>query len=101
VLGDLVDLPFKSCVWPVQGLCCSGPPQTSNVIILDTPRCELNECSSSSYGLSLFSSKACSHPGKGAGAMLDGSPSMSVGELWPEIDQLDEVGLGNASLALA
>jgi hypothetical protein len=33
--------------------------------------------------------------------MPDGSSSMSVGELWPEIDQLDEVGPENASVAPA
>jgi hypothetical protein len=42
--------------------------QASNIIILDTPRGDLND-SSSSYGLSLFSSKAGSHPGKNVSAM--------------------------------
>jgi hypothetical protein len=41
--------------------------------------------------LSLFSLKAGSHPDKGVRATPGGSSSVSVGELWPEIDQLDEV----------
>jgi hypothetical protein len=35
-----------------------------------------------------------SHPSEGAGAALDGSSSVSIGELWHVIDQLDEVGPG-------
>jgi hypothetical protein len=65
------------------------------------PRGDLNDLSSSSYGLSLFSWKAGSHPGEGAGAAPDGSSSMGVGELWPGIDQLDDVGHENALVALA
>jgi hypothetical protein len=45
VLGNFVDLPFKSCAWPAQGLGCSGPVQASDVIILDTPHGDLNEFS--------------------------------------------------------
>jgi hypothetical protein len=65
------------------------------------PYGDLDEFLSSSYGLSLFSSKAVSHLSEGTGAMLDGSLSMSVGELWPGIDQLDKVGPRNASVAPA
>jgi hypothetical protein len=61
-------------------------------VILDTPRGDLIEVSSSSYVLSLFSSKASSHTNEGTGAMPRGSSSISIGELWPGIDQLDEVG---------
>jgi hypothetical protein len=91
---------FKSCAWHAQCPCCSSRAQASDVIILDTPRGDLNELSSSSYGLSLFSSKAGSHAGEGVGAMPDGSSSVSIDELWPRIDQLDEVGPGSASEAL-
>jgi hypothetical protein len=42
--------------------------------------------------LSFFSLKAGSHPDKGVRATSGGSSSVSVGELWPGIDQLDEVG---------
>jgi hypothetical protein len=47
------------------GPCHFGPAWTSDIIILDTPRGDLNEISSSSYGLSLFSLKADSHPDEG------------------------------------
>jgi hypothetical protein len=47
------------------GPCHFGPAWTSDIIILDTPRGDLNEISSSSYGLLLFSSKADSHPDEG------------------------------------
>jgi hypothetical protein len=59
-------------------------------VVLDTPRGDLVEISSSSYGLSLFSSKVGSHHNEGAGATLGGSTSVSIGELWPDIDRLNE-----------
>jgi hypothetical protein len=77
----LLSFRFKSCAWPAQGLCCSDLAQALDVIILDAPRGDLNELSSSSYGLLLFSSKVGSHAGEDTGAMPDGSLSMSVGEL--------------------
>jgi hypothetical protein len=45
-----------------------------------------------------FSSTAGSRGGKDAGTMPDESPNMRVGELWPKIDQLDEVDPRNASV---
>jgi hypothetical protein len=75
----------------VQGPCYSGHVWASDINILDIPRGDLSEISSSSYGLSLFSSMAGSHPNEGVGAVLGGSLSVSVGELWLGIDQLDEV----------
>jgi hypothetical protein len=42
-----------------------------------------------------------SHPGEGAGAAPDGSSSMSVRELWPGIDQLDDIGPKKALVASA
>jgi hypothetical protein len=50
------------------------------------------EIPSSSYGLSLFSLKAGSHHNEGAGAAPGGSSSVSIGELWSGVDQLDEAG---------
>jgi hypothetical protein len=92
---------FKTCVWLAQGSCCFSPVHASDIIILDTPRVDLNDYSSSSYGLSLFSSKAGSHTGEDIGAMSDKLFSLSVGELCPGIEQLDEVDPRNTSVALA
>jgi hypothetical protein len=61
-------------------------------MILDTPRGDLAEISSSSYGLSLFSSKAGSRHDAATGATPGGSSSVSIGDLWPDIDKLYEVG---------
>jgi hypothetical protein len=58
-------------------------------VVLSHPRHDVTEVTSSSYDLSLFSSKV--------GSPLEentGSPSVSVGELWPEIDLLDGVVRG-------
>jgi hypothetical protein len=64
----------------------TDPVQASNIIILDTPRGDFIEVSSSSYNLSLFSSKTGSHHDGGAGATPRESLSVSIGDLWPEID---------------
>jgi hypothetical protein len=77
----------------VQGSCYSGPVHASDVIISGTSRRDLIEVSSSSYGLSLFSSKVGSHPDESAAAAPSESSSVSVGELWLGIDLLDEGGL--------
>jgi hypothetical protein len=74
--------------------------QTSDVIILDTPQDDLIEISSSSYGLSLFSLKAGSHLDKCTEAAPGESSSVSVWELWPGIDLLDEPGLEGTSAVL-
>jgi hypothetical protein len=71
--------------------------QASDVIILNTPRGDLNECISSSYGLSFF-------PQHGVLVMARTqrpswvNQSISIGELLSEIDQLDEVDPRNVSL---
>jgi hypothetical protein len=57
----------------VQGLCYFGPAQASNIVILDTLRRDLIEVSSSSYDLSLFSSKAGSLHDEGMRATSGGS----------------------------
>jgi hypothetical protein len=63
---------------------------------LSVPRHDVTEVSSSSYGLSLFSSKAGSPPEENTG-----SSSVSVRVLWPEIDLLDEAVRRGTSMVLA
>jgi hypothetical protein len=53
---------------------------------LDTPHDVVIEISSSSYNLLLFSQKASSDHDGGAGASPRESSSVSIGDLWPEID---------------
>jgi hypothetical protein len=77
--------------------CYFGPARASDIIVLDTPRGDLIEVSSSSYGLSL-SLNTGSHPDEGIEAVPGGSSSLSIGELWPGIDQLDEVGPEGTSM---
>jgi hypothetical protein len=60
--------------------------------VLDTPRCDLIEVSSCSYGLSLFSLRAGSHHDEGVEATPEVSSSISMGELWRGFDRLDETG---------
>jgi hypothetical protein len=88
--------PVLTCI----GLCCSGPAQVSNVIILDTPHDDCSAPSSSSYDLSLFSLKVNSQSGEGATVASVRSLDMSVGDLWPRIDELDIVGSENPSAIL-
>jgi hypothetical protein len=67
-------------------------------MILDTPHGDLVEISSSSYGLLLFSSKVGSRHDAGAGVIPGGSSSISIGELWPDIDKLHEAGHERTSM---
>jgi hypothetical protein len=47
LLGGFVGSPFfKTSIWPTQGSYRSGPAHASDVIILDIPHGDLNECSS-------------------------------------------------------
>jgi hypothetical protein len=73
----------------MQGPCYPGRVQASDIIVLGTPRHDVTEVSSSSNGLSFFSLKAGSPPEENTGL-----PSVSVRELWLEIDLLDEVVRG-------
>jgi hypothetical protein len=68
------------------------------VIVLNTPRGDFIEISSSSYELPIFSSKAGSQHNKGAVAVQRESSSVSVGNLWPEIDSLDEASRDGTSV---
>jgi hypothetical protein len=61
-----------------------------DVIDLDTPSVRVIEISSS-RDLSVFPSKADPHCAEGGGGAPEGSSSMSIGELWPDIDKLDEI----------
>jgi hypothetical protein len=72
--------------------------QDSDIIVLDTPSGEVIEISSSSCNRSIFSSKAGSQCDEGAGAMPGGSSCVSIGELWPEINKLDETGREGTSI---
>jgi hypothetical protein len=101
VIGNFSLFVFKQCVWPTQGPCCSAPARASDIMILDTPRGDLVEISSSSYSLSFFSLKAASHHNENAGAVPRGSWSLSIGELWPNINQLDETGREGTSMVAA
>jgi hypothetical protein len=63
---------------------------------LGAPQRDATDVLLNSYGLSLFSSKAGSHPKENVGSL-----SLSVGELWPEIVLLDEVAHKGTSAVLA
>jgi hypothetical protein len=81
----------------MQGPCHSVPTRAPDVVVLDNPRGDLVEFSSNSYGLSLFSAEAGSHKGASARATPRGSPSISIGDLWPDINKLDEAGYEGTS----
>jgi hypothetical protein len=66
-----------------------------DIICLDTPSGEVVEISSS-YDLSIFSPGADSPHTEGVGATPVGS-SPSIGELWPDIDKLDEINREHVS----
>jgi hypothetical protein len=67
------------------------------VVDLDTHSIEVIKIYSS-CNLSIFSLKADSRRDKGTGATLEGSSSASIGESWPDIDKLDEINHGGASV---
>jgi hypothetical protein len=60
--------------------------RVAHVIILDTPDGDFIEISYTSYNFLLFSMKASSDHAEGAGAAPRVSSSMSIGDLWLEID---------------
>jgi hypothetical protein len=69
-----------------------------DIIVLDTPHGEVIEISSSSCNISIFSSKASYPHDKNTEATQGGSSSASIGELWPDINKLDEVAHEGASV---
>jgi hypothetical protein len=54
--------------------------------------------SNSSYELSLFSSKVGSAHGAGGGVVPEMSSSVSIDGLWPEINSVEGVGAGGATV---
>jgi hypothetical protein len=68
-----------------------------DVIDLTTPSGEVIEISSS-CDLSIFSLKVDPQCVEGGGGVPEGSLSASIGELWPDIEKLDEIGLSIESL---
>jgi hypothetical protein len=68
-----------------------------DAIYVDTPGGEVIEISSSS-NLSTFSSGANPQNAEGVEATPVGSSGVSIGELWLNIDKLDEVSCGGASI---
>jgi hypothetical protein len=67
-------------------------------IVLDTPTHEAIEISSSSCHLSIFSSIADYQRDEGAGAAPRRASSASIGKLWPDIDELDEISREGTSV---
>jgi hypothetical protein len=74
----------------------SGPARDLDVICLDMASGEVVEVSSS-YDLSIFSPKIDAQFSKGGGDAPDRSSSMSIGELWAEMDILDAISHGDTS----
>jgi hypothetical protein len=72
-----------------------GPARGLDIICLDTPSGEVIEISSC-YDVSVFLPGASSPHGEGVGATPVGS-SLSIGELWPSIDKLDEINREDTS----
>jgi hypothetical protein len=66
-----------------------------DVICLDTPSGEVEV--SSSYDLSIFSPKADAQFSEGSGNTPEGSSSVSIGELWAEMDMMDALSRGGSS----
>jgi hypothetical protein len=67
-----------------------------DIICVDTPNNEAVE-KSTSYNLSIFSSGADSRGAEVVTAMCDDS-SLSIVELWPDIDKLDNLSSGDISI---
>jgi hypothetical protein len=67
-----------------------------NVICLDTPSGEVVEVSSS-CNLFVFSPKTDAQFTEGGGNTPEGSSSVSIGELWAEMDMMDEISHGGNS----
>jgi hypothetical protein len=75
----------------------SGPTWDLDVICLDAPSGEVVEVSSS-YDLSIFSPKTDAQSAEGGGNAPEGSSSVSIGELWAEMDMMDEISHGGTSV---
>jgi hypothetical protein len=66
-----------------------------DVICLDTPSGEVEV--SSSYDLSIFSPKTDAQFSEGSGNAPERSLSVSIGELWAEMDMMDAISCGGTS----
>jgi hypothetical protein len=66
-----------------------GPVWDLDVICLDTPSGEVEV--SSSYDLSIFSPKTDAQFSEGGGNAPERSSSVSIGELWDEMDMMDAI----------
>jgi hypothetical protein len=67
---------------------------------LDTPSIKVTEISNS-FDLSIFSSRDGSQHDEGARVAPKRSSSASIGELWPNIDKLDGINHGGASVRIS
>jgi hypothetical protein len=67
-----------------------------DVICLDTPSGEVEV--SSSYDLSIFTSKTDAQFSEGGGNAPEGSSSVSIRELWAEMDMMDALSCGGSSV---
>jgi hypothetical protein len=86
VFGWVVFVWFKWCIKLAQ---VPHGSRQLDIICVDTPSGEVAE-KSSSYDLSIFSSRADSQ-GAEIVAIASGGSSSSIRELWPDIDKLDEI----------
>jgi hypothetical protein len=75
----------------------SEPARDLDFICLDTHSGEVVEVSSS-YDLPVFSPKIDAQFIKGGGNAPEGSSSVSIGELWAEMDMMDEISHGATSV---
>jgi hypothetical protein len=75
----------------------SRPTRDLVVICLDAPSGEIVEVSSS-CDLSVFSLKTDAQFAEGGGNAPKGSSSVSIGELWAEMDMMDEISHGGNSV---
>jgi hypothetical protein len=75
----------------------SGPTRDLDVICLDMPSGEVVQVSSS-YDFSVLSLKADAQFSEGSGNVPEGSSSVSIGELWAEMDMMDEISHGGTSI---
>jgi hypothetical protein len=72
----------------------------ADVNLLNAPHCDNIEISSSSYELSLFSSKVGSGHGVGVSAAPEKSSSVSLGDLYHEISSTGGAGGEGASMTV-
>jgi hypothetical protein len=90
---------FKRCTKPTQVPHGSGPTRGMDIIYVDTPSDEVAE-KSSSYNLPISSSRANSEAAEVVAATREDS-SPSIGELWPDIDKLDDSSCEDTSVVRA